>query len=115
MMFCAPVQTLQLSLSNKPARQCLLFVTQTYVLVLTWSSWTQEVEKCSCRHVQASMYHTNHSLRATAATRLYHAGVDEQMVMECTGNIDKCHLMIVIELHVQLAVEWGQKTPSIVF
>ena len=78
---------------NKPARQCLLFVTpiksQTYVLVHTCSSWTQQVEKCSCRHVQASRYpgfHTNHSLRATAATRLYHAGVDEQMVMEHTGH-----------------------------
>ena len=28
----------------------------------------------------------NHSLRATAATRLYQAGVDEQLVMEKTGH-----------------------------
>ena len=29
---------------------------------------------------------TNHSLRATTTSRLYHAGVDEQLVMECTGH-----------------------------
>ena len=31
-------------------------------------------------------YKTNHSLRATTATRLYHAGVDEQLIMERTGH-----------------------------
>ena len=31
-------------------------------------------------------YKTNHSLRATAATRLFHAGVDEQLIMEWTGH-----------------------------
>ena len=31
-------------------------------------------------------YKTNHSLRATAATRLYASGVDEQLVMERTGH-----------------------------
>ena len=31
-------------------------------------------------------YKTNHSLRATAATRLYQSGVDEQLVMERTGH-----------------------------
>lgn len=30
-------------------------------------------------------YFTNHSLRATAATRLYAAGVDEQLIAEKTG------------------------------
>uniref|UniRef100_A0A1I8GBN5 RNB domain-containing protein n=1 Tax=Macrostomum lignano TaxID=282301 RepID=A0A1I8GBN5_9PLAT len=29
---------------------------------------------------------TNHSLRATCATRLYHANVDEQLIMERTGH-----------------------------
>ena len=28
----------------------------------------------------------NHSLRATAATRLYQSGIDEQLVMERTGH-----------------------------
>ena len=31
-------------------------------------------------------YRTNHSLRATTATRLYQAGVDEQLIMERTGH-----------------------------
>ena len=29
---------------------------------------------------------TNHSLCATAASRLYHSNVDEQLVIECTGH-----------------------------
>ena len=31
-------------------------------------------------------YKTNHSLRVTAATRLYNAGVDEQLIMQRTGH-----------------------------
>ncbi len=31
-------------------------------------------------------YKTNHSLRATAASRLYHSGLDEQLIMERTGH-----------------------------
>ena len=31
-------------------------------------------------------YKTNHSLRATAAKRLYYSGIDEQLVMEKTGH-----------------------------
>ena len=31
-------------------------------------------------------YKTNHSLRATAASRLYASGMDEQLVMERTGH-----------------------------
>lgn len=31
-------------------------------------------------------YRTNHSLRTSAATRLYHAGVDEQLITEVTGH-----------------------------
>ena len=31
-------------------------------------------------------FFTNHSLRATAATRLYHAGVDEQLITQKTGH-----------------------------
>ena len=83
-----PVQTLQLS------RQCLLFITpiklQTYLLVLACSSWTHRVEKCSCKHVHAGrypgipLYNTNYSYQANEDTRPYDAGVDEQMVMECT-------------------------------
>ncbi len=31
-------------------------------------------------------FKTNHSLRATAATQLYSSGIDEQLVMERTGQ-----------------------------
>ncbi len=39
-----------------------------------------------CSAASIKVYRTNHSLRATAATRLYSAGVDEQMIMETTGH-----------------------------
>ena len=35
-------------------------------------------------HVQG--FHTNYSLQATAATRLFQASVDEQLIMERTGH-----------------------------
>ena len=31
-------------------------------------------------------YYTNHSLKATAATHLFEAGVDEQLIMQRTGH-----------------------------
>lgn len=39
-----------------------------------------------CKSAGIEGFKTNHSLRATAATRLYELGVDEQMVMERTGH-----------------------------
>ena len=39
-----------------------------------------------CKSAGIPGYRTNHSLRATTATRLYQAGVDEQLVMERTGH-----------------------------
>ena len=39
-----------------------------------------------CNEAGIPGFRTNHSLRATAATRLYNAGVDEQQVMERTGH-----------------------------
>ena len=39
-----------------------------------------------CSSAGITGFRTNHSLRATAATRLYQAGVDEQMIMETTGH-----------------------------
>ena len=39
-----------------------------------------------CQEAGISGYKTNHSLRATTATRLYQSGVDEQLVMERTGH-----------------------------
>ena len=39
-----------------------------------------------CRQAGIPGYKTNHSLRVTAATRLYRHGVDEQLIMERTGH-----------------------------
>ena len=39
-----------------------------------------------CSEAGMGGYRTNHSLRATAATRLYQVGVDEQLIMERTGH-----------------------------
>ena len=39
-----------------------------------------------CKNAGIEGFRTNHSLRATAATRLYQSGVDEQLVMERTGH-----------------------------
>ena len=41
---------------------------------------------CICKCAGIEGYKTNHSLRATSTTRLYQAGVDEQLVMERTGH-----------------------------
>lgn len=39
-----------------------------------------------CKMAGISGYHTNHSLRSAAATRLYAEGVDEQLIAEKTGH-----------------------------
>ena len=39
-----------------------------------------------CKAAGIYGFKTNHSLRATAATHLYQAGVDEQIIMETTGH-----------------------------
>ena len=38
-----------------------------------------------CKQAGIEGYKTNHSLRTTATTRLYHSSVDEQQIMERTG------------------------------
>ena len=45
-----------------------------------------QLRLCVCKSAGIEGYKTNHSLRATAATRLYSSGVDEQLVMERTGH-----------------------------
>jgi integrase len=39
-----------------------------------------------CNDAGFDGFYTNHSLRATAATRLFSAGVDEQLICEKTGH-----------------------------
>ena len=46
----------------------------------------QSVVQRICTAAGIAGYKTNHSLRATAATRLFHRNVDEQLIMERTGH-----------------------------
>ena len=46
----------------------------------------QSVVQRICSAARITGYKTNHSLRATAATRLFHHNVDEQLIMERTGH-----------------------------
>ncbi|CAC5388535.1 unnamed protein product [Mytilus coruscus] len=39
-----------------------------------------------CQEAGIGGFRTNHSLRASAATRMYDAGVDEQLICEVTGH-----------------------------
>ena len=39
-----------------------------------------------CQSAEITGHKTNHSLRATTASRLFHQGVDEQLIMERTGH-----------------------------
>ena len=41
----------------------------------------------SCTMSGIKGFKTNHSLRVTAATRLFHAGVDEQLIIKRTGHL----------------------------
>ncbi len=65
---------------KKPSRDCWYSVMPIghYTLAGTVSRM--------CKAAGIAGYKTNHSLRATAATRLYQAGVDEQLIMEKTGH-----------------------------
>ena len=46
----------------------------------------QKVVKVICEKGGLPGYYTNHSLRATCATRLYHNNCDEQLIQEITGH-----------------------------
>ena len=51
-----------------------------------WDTSLGRTISCICKEADIGGYKTNHFLRATAATRLYQSGVDEQLVMERTGH-----------------------------
>ena len=44
------------------------------------------VVKDVCRNAGFDGYYTNHSLRSTAATRMYHNNCSEQVIQEITGH-----------------------------
>ena len=39
-----------------------------------------------CKNVNLPGFYSNHSLRLTACTRMYHCDIDEQVIMEITGH-----------------------------
>ena len=78
---------------SQPSRQCLLLspFEKLHCTVLVFSSAVghntlKNFVANVCKDVGIQGYKTNHSLQATAATRLYASGVDEQLVMERTGH-----------------------------
>ena len=52
-----------------------------------------------CRKAGISGYKTNHSLRVTAATRLFREGLDEQLII--TDHVDLLMQLECIKDHVQ--------------
>ena len=46
----------------------------------------REVVKTVCEQGGLPGYYTNHSLRSSSATRMYHNGVEEQLIQEITGH-----------------------------
>ena len=46
----------------------------------------QKMLKTMCQKAGLGINHTNHSLKASLATRLYHQNVDEQLIMQMTGH-----------------------------
>lgn len=50
----------------------------------------QSVIKNLASQAGFSGYYSNHSLRATAATRMYHGGNEEQVIQEHTGHRSLC-------------------------
>ena len=62
----------------------------------TLESWYQDrpagvnklrnIIKDICSEAGLPGFYSNHSLRSTAATKLYHCNVDEQLIQEITGH-----------------------------
>ena len=46
----------------------------------------RDTVKKICQQAGLPGYYTNHSLRSSSATRMYHSGVDEQVIQEITGH-----------------------------
>ena len=50
-----------------------------------------------CNEAGIEFFFTNHSLRTTAATRLYDAGVDEQLIMLTPDWSSQCNRREIIQ------------------
>ena len=66
--------------ANKPTQQC--WYSNSPIGHTTLAGTITRM----CKAAGICGYKTNHSLRATTATRLYQAGIDKQLIMEKTGH-----------------------------
>ena len=66
--------------SNNPSTSCW------YTIKQLGHNTLHKAVATICQVAGIEGYKMNHSLRATAATRLYQSGIDEQLVMERTGH-----------------------------
>ena len=58
-------------------------------MVCTCKSWSEHLEENPARSVKgssSSVQYTNHSLRATAITRMYEGGIPENLISEKSGH-----------------------------
>ena len=75
-----PEQAFYLRPANHPTTSCWYSKQpQGHTKLSTTVAWL-------CASAGIKGHKTNHSLRATTTTRLYHSGVDEQLEMERTGH-----------------------------
>ena len=64
---------------KKPKQDC-------WFTVKPLGRYTDNMVREMCKDAAITGHKTNHSLRATTATKMFHAGVNEQLIMEWTGH-----------------------------
>ena len=93
---CCPVKIITTYLSRLPQnRKCPAFYLQPkkhfkqgdwYLDRPVGANTLREVVANVCDKAGFPGYFTNHSLRSTSTTRMYHCGIDEQIIQEITGH-----------------------------
>ena len=91
-----PVKIIETYLSRLPTkRKCKAFYLQPkkhykegewYLDRPVGANTLREVVATVCDKAGFKGYFTNHSLRSSSATRMYHSGIDEQIIQEITGH-----------------------------
>ena len=80
--------------NQKNYKRCFVKILKIYIKTLTCLYFPRPIGHDTlsktlprlCKSAGIQGFKTNHSLKATAATRLYRSGIDEQLVMERTGH-----------------------------
>ena len=85
--FCSrPMNGKSLDFYLRPKREILLSSTTWFDDAPVGIHRLQSTVGRICKDAGMVGYYTNHSLRATAATRMYDEGMDEQLISEKTGH-----------------------------